>query len=102
MVSFIKAENDDIILSVKNSMNFKNREKTTGMGNVIIANIAKMINAKPEIIRSAEAATYEIKIRFKNLWKSETAEYADFDESLLKKKHKNNYNTINKLIVFEI
>ncbi len=73
----IKEKNENVILSVKNSMKPTSREKTTGMGHVVIANIAKMIGAKPEIIKSAEDATYEIIIEFKNLWQDKSVNYAE-------------------------
>jgi len=67
-ISAKKHANGNIVISVSNSMSAPAREKTTGMGGVIITNIAKMLDSTPEITKSKEEEYYEVRIEFQDFW----------------------------------
>ncbi len=67
---FVKIEvlynSKDVSVLVENRFNPRKKIKTTGLGNVIITNFAKLLNTSPVI--NTENDIYSIKITFENFW----------------------------------
>ncbi len=69
-IRFVKIEvlhNDkEISILVENRFNPRKRIKTTGLGNIVITNFAKLLNTSPVISRENEI--YSVHITFENFW----------------------------------
>ncbi|MCF6175548.1 MAG: hypothetical protein L3J71_07260 [Victivallaceae bacterium] len=71
----VKTVDDRVNIIVRNSMKAASREKTTGMGQVVIANIAKMLKGECKMGKTADENIFETKVSFSNLWSSEALCY---------------------------
>ncbi len=58
---------DTISVKVENPFDENTKTKTTGIGHVVIENVATLLNTEPVI--SKENSIYSVVIQFKNLWK---------------------------------
>jgi two-component sensor histidine kinase len=71
----VKTVGEQVVIEVKNSMKLSSKEKTTGMGHVVIANITKMLDGTSEMKRNVDDEAFETKISFNNLWADKILNY---------------------------